>query len=281
MELQELAGKYKDVIFYFNSRGDLDITNARSIEDVFNQIHPDYCINCAAYTAVDNAEGNSEEAFLINATAVKLLAYTCAGYNTNFIHISTDYVFDGNATTPYKELDETNPISVYGASKRQGEIEALKFSNNSIILRPSWMYSSFGNNFVKTMLRLFQMRSEVNVVTDQFGSPTYAADLAEVISTIIKADKPPTGIYHYSNAGIISWYEFATAIKEITGSNCIINPITTDQYRTAAKRPKYSGLNKEKIQTILGINLKNWKESLQKCIAKINSSTKLETENNK
>ncbi len=272
MELQQLAGKIQDFNFYFFSKEDLDITDHQSIKIAFEKIRPHYCINCAAYTAVDKAELNAEAAYAINAIAVRYLASACADHKTNLIHTSTDYVFDGNTNVPYNENDKTNPINVYGASKRQGEIEALKANFNSVIIRTSWVYSSYGNNFVKTMLKLFQLRSEIKVVTDQFGSPTYAADLAEVIYTILKNKNLSPGIYHYSNDGIISWFEFAKALKEITGSNCTINPITTEQYPTAAKRPKYSGLHKQKIQTVFGITLKSWQKSLQNCVSKINSS---------
>jgi dTDP-4-dehydrorhamnose reductase len=266
MELQRLVAKYPEWNFFFFSKEDLNISDPESITTTFSKIKPQYCINCAAYTAVDKAETNIEEAYSINATAVKLLASACADYNAKLIHISTDYVFDGSTTQPYKEEDETNPINVYGASKRQGEIEALNNNSQSIIIRTSWVYSFYGNNFVKTMLRLFQTRSEINVVSDQFGSPTYAADLAEAICSIISKDAHLPGIYHYSNEGIISWYEFASEIKKIIGSHCIIHPINSEQYPTAAKRPMFSVLDKQKIQNVFGIKLKPWQESLQKML---------------
>lgn len=262
-ELQQLALRYSHWNFFFFSKEDLNISDPESITTIFSKIKPQYCINCGAYTAVDKAETNVEEAYAINTTALKLLASACADYNAKLIHISTDYVFDGNTTKPYKEEDETNPINVYGASKRQGEIEALNNNPQSLIIRTSWVYSSYGSNFVKTMLRLFQTHSEINVVADQFGSPTYAADLAEAICTIINKDVFHPGIYHYSNEGIISWYEFAAEIKKITGSHCIIHPKNSEQYPTAAKRPIYSVLDKQKIQNVFGIKLKQWQESLQ------------------
>lgn len=262
MELQQLVTNYPEWNFFFFSKEELNISDPQSITTTFNKINPQYCINCAAYTAVDKAEINIEDAYLINANAVKLLASACADYNAKLIHISTDYVFDGNTTKPYNEEDETNPINVYGASKRQGEIEALNTNSQSIIIRTSWVYSSYGNNFVKTMLRLFQTRSEINVVADQFGSPTYAADLAEAICSIISKDAQIPGLYHYSNEGIISWFQFASEIKKNTRSHCIIHPITSDQFPTAAKRPMYSVLDKQKIQRVFGIKLKPWEESL-------------------
>jgi dTDP-4-dehydrorhamnose reductase len=262
-ELQQLATRYSQWRFFFFSKEDLNICDPGSITKSFSKIKPHYCINCAAYTAVDKAETEVERAYLINATAVKLLAAACDNFNTRFIHVSTDYVFDGNSSIPYKEEDETNPINVYGASKRKGEIEALESNLQSIIIRTSWVYSSYGNNFVKTMLKLFQTRSEINVVADQFGSPTYSADLAEAICNIILKDAHSPGIYHFSNEGKISWYQFASEIKKITGSHCIINPINSVDYPTTAKRPMYSVLDKQKIEEVYGIKLKPWQESLK------------------
>ncbi len=194
------------------------------------------------------------------------------------IHISTDYVFDGTATVPYKEDSPVNPQSVYGASKLEGEKQAIQFNPNSIIIRTSWVYSEFGKNFVKTMLKLMNESDEINVVNDQIGSPTYAADLAEAILNIITSFQThhspliTHGVYHFSNEAVISWYDFAIAIKELTGSNCKINPIPTSQYPTPAKRPAYSVLDKTKIQKTFGIALKDWKESLANCIQKINKA---------
>jgi len=205
---------------------------------------------------------------LINAKAVCNLARVCNTHHVQFIHISTDYVFDGTATSPYKEPDTTNPMSVYGASKLKGEELALKNDPSSIVIRTSWLYSSFKNNFVKTMLRLMEEKDSINVVNDQYGCPTYAADLAGAILQMISSgrcsEKP--GIYHYTNSGITNWYEFALAIKNLSGSNCIVNPITTAQYPTAAKRPQYSVLDTTKIQKEFDIVIPEWKDSLEKCL---------------
>jgi dTDP-4-dehydrorhamnose reductase len=265
-ELQALAHQYEQFHFVFASREDLKLHHYGLVENFFIGTKPQYCINCAAYTAVDKAEGEQEMAMLVNGESVGHLAAICKKYQTKLIHISTDYVFDGESEIPYKEDDATNPINTYGASKLLGEQLCMKENGESMIIRTSWVYSSFGNNFVKTIMRLMSERSEINVINDQVGSPTYAADLAKVILGIISSGKWESGIYHYSNEGKISWYQFAVAIKELTGSECKINPIITAQYPTAAKRPKFSLLNKEKIQRVYQLSIKNWKESLQNCI---------------
>jgi dTDP-4-dehydrorhamnose reductase len=237
-----------------------------------------YCINCAAYTAVDKAESEKELAFSVNAGAPGILAKVCKKNNTKLVHISTDYVFNGASTVPYKEEYPTDPQSVYGASKLEGERKIIQTNPDSIIIRTSWVYSAFGKNFVKTMLKLMKEKQEISIVNDQIGSPTYAADLAEVIMQIIGKSSihhsPLTthGIYNYSNNGVISWYDFAIAIKELTGSHCKINPIPTSQYPTPAKRPAYSVLDKTKIQQAFGIKLKDWKESLAVCLQRIQNS---------
>jgi dTDP-4-dehydrorhamnose reductase len=273
-ELKDIAHLYPHFQFTFLSREDLPIHHFNLVRNFFEVTKPAYCINCAAYTAVDKAETEKELAFQVNGEAVGVLAAVCKKYNTRFIHISTDYVFDGTATVPYTETSPTHPVSVYGESKLEGEKQAIQFNAESIIIRSSWLYSSHGKNFVKTMLRLMKEKAEVGVVNDQFGSPTYAADLAEAIMKIIlsangqwTSDKP--GIYHFSNDGIISWYDFALAIKELTSSNCIVHPISTAEYPTPAKRPHYSVFNKEKIQDVFKIELKDWKESLKNCLGRL------------
>lgn len=278
-ELKELASSYPHPIaigfeFIFLSRVDLPIHHFEMVRNYFKIYKPDYFINCAAYTAVDRAEQEKDLAMQVNAEAVGVLAAVCKENNCRFIHISTDYVFDGNASTPYKEDSPTNPQSVYGYSKLEGERQVMQLNPDSIIIRTSWVYSEFGKNFVKTMMKLMNEKTEIGVVSDQVGSPTYAADLAEVILQIIKDCGSGTpdwhpGIYHFSNEGIISWYDFAIAIKEITGSNCKVNPIPTSAYPTQAKRPAYSVLDTTKIQNSFGINLKKWKDSLAICIEKI------------
>ena len=275
-ELRELSSSFPQYNLIFLTREELALEDPRSIRDSFNKYHPDYCINCAAYTAVDKAEEEKELAFQINGTGVGLLAAACKKNNCRFIHISTDYVFDGTSTVPYKENDATNPQGVYGASKLEGEKLALQNNADIIIVRTSWVYSEFGKNFVKTMMRLMKEKNEISLVNDQFGSPTYATDLAGAILQIIKSLSfdvsrltSHPGIYHYSNQGIISWYDFALAIKELTGSKCKVNPIPTSQYPTPAKRPAYSVLDTSKIREVFGIELKDWKESLKICLSRI------------
>ncbi|HQW92913.1 MAG TPA: dTDP-4-dehydrorhamnose reductase [Ferruginibacter sp.] len=267
-ELHVIAPQFPYCQFLFVTKAELDITNFNSIIKYFKGHSVDYCINCAAYTAVDKAETDEDQAYLINADAVAILAKICSQNNAQLIHISTDYVFDGTATQPYKETDTTNPVSVYGQSKLHGEELAIKHCPNAIIIRTSWLYSSFKNNFVKTMLRLMKEKESIHVVNDQFGCPTYAADLALAIMRIIRSKKSKVnpGIYHYTNAGITNWYEFAVAIKKITGSNCIVDPITTAQYPTAAKRPAYSVLDTAKIAATFPVEIPNWELSLEKCL---------------
>lgn len=278
-ELKELYAGYPQFEFIFLSRADLPINNFELLRNTFKIHHPKFCINCAAYTAVDKAETEKDLAFIVNAEAVGVLAAVCKEYNTRLIHISTDYVFDGKATTPYKEDALTNPQCIYGASKLEGEKQAFHFNPESIIIRTSWVYSAYGKNFVKTIMKLLQEKEEINVVNDQMGSPTYAADLAETIVAIIANCHPENyresivnwlpGVYHFSNNGVISWYDFALAIKELTGSSCKIIPVTTSQYPTAAKRPAYSVLDKTKVQQTFGIHLKDWKKSLAVCLNKL------------
>ena len=265
-ELQQIAPSFPFFDFIFLSREDLPIHDVEKVKNIFKINHPQYLINCAAYTAVDKAETEKELAFQINGAAVGVLAAICKEQYCKFIHVSTDYVFDGTATVPYKEESPTNPQSVYGASKLEGEKQALQFDPDSLIIRTSWVYSEFGGNFVKTMLKLLSEKEEINVVNDQIGSPTYARDLAEAILQIISSQNWQPGIYNYSNDGVISWFDFASAIKQLTGSPCKINPIPTSAYPTAAKRPAYSVLDKSKIQEVFNITTKNWEESLATCL---------------
>lgn len=273
-ELKEISPAYPQFDFIFLSREDLPIHHFELVRIFFNTVKPDYCINCAAYTAVDRAELEKELAFHVNGEAVGVLAAVCKEHGTLFIHLSTDYVFDGRATTPYTENFPPHPVNVYGASKLEGEKQALQLNSYSIIIRTSWLYSSYSKNFVKTMMGLMNERNEVGVVNDQVGSPTYAADLAEAMLKIISdfrfsiSDLTP-GIYHFSNDGVVSWYKFALAIKEMTGGHCVVKPLTTAEYPTDAKRPAYAVLDNTKIKNTFGIRQKNWKESLAKCIEKI------------
>ena len=264
-----LSDLYPDVKFSFLTKDDLSISDKEALNSFFQNQKPTVLINCAAYTAVDKAETEQKLALSVNATAVETLAGICKEFNTKFVHISTDYVFDGNASIPYKESDSTNPVNYYGFTKLQGENLAIAANPETIIVRTSWVYAPHGKNFVKTMLKLMQDRTELNVVGDQFGSPTYAPDLAEALLKIALSDHIIPGVYHFSNDGIISWFDFATAIAEISHSSCKVNAITNAQYPTPAKRPSYSGLNKSKIQSNYSIQLKPWRDSLQDCIQKL------------
>lgn len=267
-ELKVIAPRYPGYHFIFITKEELAIEKFEAVKKYFEGHVIDYCINCAAYTAVDKAETEKENSFLINTEAVGNLAEVCKEFDVQLIHLSTDYVFDGTASEPYTETDKTSPVNLYGGSKLKGEELALQNNPSTIIIRTSWLYSSFKNNFVKTMLRLMKEKDSINVVNDQFGCPTYAADLAGVIMQIIssgKSKKNP-GIYNYTNEGTTNWYEFAVAIKKITGSNCMVNPIATAEYPTAAKRPAYSVLDTTKIKKVFGVSIPKWEDSLEKCL---------------
>jgi len=271
-ELKKISNSFIKFDFIFLSREELAIQDSEAVNTFFDNHKPKYLINCAAYTAVDKAESEKELAFQINGEAAGILAAACEKNHTSFIHVSTDYVFDGASMVPYKEDFQTNPQSVYGASKLKGEELVLQNNPSSIIIRTAWVYSEFGKNFVKTMMKLMTDRDGISVVSDQVGSPTYAADLAAAIMKIINEKKWVAGIYNYSNEGIISWFDFAVAIKEITGLNCKINPIPTTQYPTPAKRPAYSLLDKTKIKETFNIIPPNWKKSLAVCVSHLQST---------
>lgn len=268
-EINMLSQHYPQYEFIFLSEADLSILDFEAVRKVFEHHKPAFLINCAAYTAVDKAETDRETAFKVNAEAVSFMAVLCNEYQTGFIHISTDYVFDGTSVVSYKPEDATNPQSVYGTTKLEGEKLAFENNPSTILIRTAWVYSEFGHNFVKTMIRLMKEREEINVVNDQVGSPTYAADLAEAILKIISSGNWVPGIYHFTNSGIISWYDFAIAIKEETESNCRVNPITTLQYPTTAKRPAFSVLDTSKIETVYSIRMNHWRDSLKNCLAKL------------
>ena len=268
-ELKDLSASYPGFTFIFLTREDLSISDQNAVEELFNLHQPSFLVNCAAYTAVDKAESETELANEINGNAVGHLAFACRKFKTGFIHISTDYVFNGKTTSPWKEEDETDPVNAYGASKLIGEFKAQKNNPDSIIIRTSWVYSFHGKNFVKTMMRLMHEKESIGVVSDQQGSPTYAADLAEAIMQIITSPEWKPGIYHYSNAGAITWFDFAVAIRDAIGSACIVNPITTKDFPTPAARPSYSVMDTQKIKDAYSIKMKPWKESLQKCILKL------------
>lgn len=264
--LQKISSQFEEFEFIFTDSETLDITNKEEVNDFFWQNAPDFCINAAAYTAVDLAETDIEKAFLVNADGAENLAEACAENNAQFIHVSTDYVFDGENNLAYTEEDFTNPLGVYGASKLAGDELALEVNPCSVILRTSWVYSEFGKNFVKTMLNLFATKEELNIVADQFGQPTNANDLAEAIMKIIKSEKITPGIFNFSNLGRISWFDFAEKIAELSDAKIKLNAIETSQYPTPAKRPKNSVLDLDKISKTYAVQLKPWEESLEDCV---------------
>ncbi|WP_288790978.1 dTDP-4-dehydrorhamnose reductase [uncultured Elizabethkingia sp.] len=264
--LKKLEEQYSDYEFLFTSSSELDITNEDSVKKIFEDIQPQYCINASAYTAVDLAETEKEKAYAVNAYGVENLAKASAENNAIFIHVSTDYVFDGVTNLAYTEDDFTDPIGVYGNSKREGEILALEANPNTIILRTSWLYSEFNKNFVKTMLHLFSTKEELGIVADQYGQPTNAADLAEAIMTIISSPKKIFGIYHFSNYGETTWYDFASKIAELSGSSILLKPLTTAEYPTPAKRPERSTMCLDKIEQDYKIIPEYWENSLEECI---------------
>lgn len=266
-ELQKLAPAYPQLQFFPTDIDTLNICDKTELASFFNKNTIDCVINCAAYTAVDKAEDETETCYKINRDAVQNLAESTRK-QTRIIHISTDYVFDGTGKTPLKESDRTNPQSVYGKSKLAGEQMLMRIKPESIIIRTAWLYSSFGNNFVKTMLRLGKERSELNVVYDQQGTPTYAADLAQaILSVIIRTEETgnfPAGIYHYSNEGITTWFDFAKKILQLAGiTTCTVHPIPASRYPAKAPRPEYSVLDKSKIRETFGIAVPEWEQSLR------------------
>ena len=265
-ELKELSSHYSQFEWVFADRLVLDLSDLASISNVLDRIQPQIIINCAAYTAVDKAETETELAEVLNHQAVAVLAQWIQAHSAQLLHVSTDYVFDGNSSTALTEEAPTGPINVYGQTKLAGEQACLRNNPNAIVIRTSWVYSRFGNNFVKTMSRLMQERDSLNVVNDQIGSPTYAADLAQAIFTIIAHSHWQAGIYHYSNEGEISWHEFAVAIQQIGGWDCAISGIPSSDYPTPAQRPHYSLLDKSKITTTFGVVVPGYRESLEKCM---------------
>ncbi len=270
-ELRLLSQKEPGIQFIFTDVEELDITSEMAISAFFQEAMPDAVINCAAYTAVDKAEQEPEKATLINGAAVGILARVASAHNAIMFHISSDYVFDGRGYRPYAENDQVNPVSAYAMSKLAGELEMQKHARSGYIIRTSWLYSSFGYNFVKTIMKYGRERGMLNVVFDQIGTPTYAADLAAVILTMLKSEKKPvkTEIYHFSDEGVVSWYDFAIAIVELSGITCKINPIETKDYPLPAVRPFYSVFNKAKIKKQFGIEIPYWRDSLKECIEKL------------
>lgn len=261
---QFIANDYPEIEFHFFSRYSLDITNKLNLQNVFKALKPEFCVNASAYTAVDKSESEQDQAYLINVEGVKNIAETCLNFNTTLIHISTDFVFDGNKNSPYTEEDEINPQGVYGKTKREGELEIIRILKKYFIIRTSWLYSQFGNNFMKTMLKLAQDRDSLGVVNDQIGSPTHAVDLANAIVKVILSSSTNYGIYHYSNEGKASWYDFAKEIFEVNNIKINLKPISTAEFPTPAKRPKYSVLDKTKIKKEFNIFIEEWQDSLKK-----------------
>ncbi len=267
--IQSISGNYPEIDFVFCDSSSLDITNFDTINQVFEKVKPNYCINAAAYTAVDKAESEQQKAISINVTGAKNLAETCKENNTILLHVSTDFVFDGNKSIPYSEEDIPNPTGVYGRTKLDGEKAIQETFDKYYIIRTSWVYSQFANNFMKTMLRLGSERDSLSVVNDQIGTPTNAVDLAEVLVKICLASnlQPPTsnlyGIYNFSNEGQCSWYDFAKKIFEVNKIKIDLIPIPTSSYPTPAKRPAYSVLDKSKIKNTFEINILDWERSLK------------------
>ena len=269
--IKDIENQYNDLNLIYTDYLELDICDLNQVKVFFKsyeQIH--YCINCAAYTAVDIAEKDKAKAYEINALGAKNLAAICILHKTVLIHISTDFVFDGKKTDPYNEVEQPNPISVYGVTKLKGEIEIKQILERYFIIRTSWLYSEHGNNFMKTMLRLSKDKKELSIVSDQIGTPTYAGDLAEVILNIVKVNSQNYGTYHYSNLGSISWFDFAKAIFDESKIAIKLIPIKTKDYPTLAKRPLYSVLDKTKINKTFNIEIPYWKDSLKKTLVRLN-----------
>jgi len=271
-EIRSLALDY-DWKFTYVDIEELDLTNGPRVKELFAEHKFSYCINCAAYTAVDQAESDEALARKVNATAVKYLAEACQENGTRLIHLSTDYVYHNEQNTPFKEGDVTTPKGVYATTKLEGDEFARSLNDQTLILRTSWVYSSFGKNFVKTMLRLGREKKELSVIFDQIGSPTYANDLAHAILTIIEkkekgsiSDEQFNDLYHFSNEGVTSWYDFAKTIFSLATIDCVVHAIESKDYPTAAERPPFSLLNKGKIKAELGIDVPYWRNSLMKCL---------------
>lgn len=264
--IQGLSAKFSEFQFIYAGQQELDIADWDAVSTLFKKNHFDFCINCAAYTAVDKAESDAEKAFLVNVKGVENIAKACREDNTTLLHVSTDFVFDGFAVEQYSEKDKPNPLSVYGRTKLDGEEKIQQILEKHFIVRTSWLYSEYQQNFLKTMLRLSETRSELSVVSDQFGSPTYASDLAYMLLVILKSNSENYGIYHYSNTGQTSWYGFAKAIFEIAGVQINLSSIKTEDYPTAAIRPKYSVLCTAKTSREFDLEIPNWRDSLTRAI---------------
>ena len=270
-EMRKLAADDSGHQWFFTDADTLDIVDREAVERFFSLHGIDACVNCAAYTAVDKAEDEPDLAAKINTLAPQIMAETCLAHQALLIHLSTDYVFDGKGTLPYRETDPTQPLSVYGKTKRDGEVAIQQSGCNYCIVRTAWLYSSTGKNFVKTMLTLADTRDLINVVCDQVGCPTWAGDLAQALLSLLNhyQKAPVHEVFHFTDEGITSWFEFSQAIFELAGKTCKVHPITTDEYPTKAVRPAYSVLDKTKIKQTLGITIPQWKDSLKTCLEEI------------
>lgn len=268
--LRALSGRYSSYAFLFTDVDELDICDKEAVRAYVNGNQVDYILNCAAYTAVDKAEDNEALCLRINAGAVRNLGEAASEAGARILHISTDYVFDGTAHIPYVETDPTCPVSVYGRTKLAGEEALLSVCPDAVIIRTAWLYSEYGRNFVKTMLRLGKEREEISVVFDQIGTPTYAGDLAEAMCKVLEASERGAfqpGIYHYSNEGVCSWYDFTVKILQAAGLPCRVKPIESKDYPSPTARPPYSVLNKKKIKAAYDLAIPHWEESLRRCMA--------------
>lgn len=266
--IKDIEAKFDSSTLIYTDYHDLDITNFQNLRNYFKEHSVQWCVNCAAYTAVDQSETDQENAARINVFGAENLAKVCKELRVKLIHISTDFVFDGKTSVPYNEEDQTHPLGVYGLTKLEGEFAVQKNVFEHFILRTSWLYSEHGNNFMKTMLKLASTHSEIKVIADQIGTPTYAADLAEVIREIINSNSEEYGLYHFSNEGVASWYDFAVAIFDIAEINVTVKPIATSEYPTPAKRPSYSVMDKKKIKETFNFGIPYWRNSLKEAIKK-------------
>jgi len=265
-EIRVVSEKYPQFRYFFTDIAELDITNKDEIRKFAAENNIHFIVNCAAYTAVDKAEDDEQTAYLVNCEAVKNIAEIAVERSLKVIHISTDYVFDGASCIPYTEDMPVSPTSIYGKSKLAGEEILMRTAPQPVIIRTSWLYSTFGNNFVKTMIKLGSERDSLNVIFDQVGTPTYAADLAEAIMKILNSEKWISGVYHFSNEGVCSWYDFAKTIHRLAKIDCKVNPIETKDYPVRTPRPFYSVLNKAKIKSTYELEIPHWEESLEKCV---------------
>jgi dTDP-4-dehydrorhamnose reductase len=275
-EIRRISAEYPEISFFFTDIGELDLTNRKAVKDFLDANPVHYLVNCAAYTAVDRAEDEPEAAMLLNGTAPGILASEAARRNIQLIHLSTDYVFDGEKNHPYREDDPVNPRTVYGKTKLGGE-KAVRESGKGIIIRTSWLYSVSGHNFVKTILRLSEEKDRLRVVFDQTGSPTNARDLARAVLEMIREEhrggrKPRYDLYHFSNQGICSWYEFALAIVGLSGSECAVEPVESKDYPTRTVRPRYSVLSTAKLRSDYPVDIPHWRDSLRECMKELTNN---------